>query len=42
MVDSGFRRSLKLLIANVKFIASNDQVNLTIAKAFEIYVYEIT
>ena len=41
MVDDGFQRSLKRHIADVKSIAGDDQATLTIAKTFEIYVYEI-
>ena len=40
--DSSFRRSLILHIANVKHIAGDEQVTLTVAKTFEVYIYEIT
>ena len=39
--DGGFRRLLKQHAADIKNIAGDDQVTLTIAKPIEIYIYEI-
>ena len=40
-VDCGFRISLKWHVADIKIIASDDQLTLTITKFFKIYIYEI-
>ena len=40
MVDGSLWRSLKQHVDNVKHIAGDDQVIITIAKSFEIYIYE--
>ena len=42
MDDGSFQRSLKLLAADVKNTSGDDQITVTIMKAFEIYIYEIT